>query len=165
MPVIITITNDSSLIDNSEIVYNYSEYDRVLKNVFKDEYEVFYSGQNKGIIDYQLTNAIQNNDLFKVYYREKKNIPYKYLGFTYISNICQDRKIPININSNPNERLQIHLVINNIYNIAVPEHNIIGSGKFKKDVLIHSGLRDINDNSIIPHNRNTNIGFYYYETF
>ena len=64
MPVIITITNEPTTIDSK--VYNYSEYDRILKNVCKIEYEVFYSGQNKGRIDYQLINAIQNDELFKV---------------------------------------------------------------------------------------------------
>ena len=31
--------------------------------------------------------------------------------------------------------------------------------------LIHAGLRDVNNNSIIQHNKNTNIGFYYYSAF
>ena len=60
------------------------------------------------------------------------------------------------------ERLQIHLIITNITNSVVSINNFIGTGKFKKDVLVHSGLLDINNNSIIPHNRNTNLGFYYY---
>ena len=51
MPVIITITNEPTTIDSSDKVYNY--LDRILKNVCKPEYEVFYSGQNKGRIDYQ----------------------------------------------------------------------------------------------------------------
>ena len=96
MPVIITITNEPTTIDSSDKVYNYSEYDRILKNVCKTEYEVFYSGQNKGRIDYQLINAVDNGELFKVYYRPKKSIPYTYLGFTYSSNIIQYRIIPIN---------------------------------------------------------------------
>ena len=64
MPIIITITNEPTILDSSDKVYNYFEYDRILKNVCKSEYEVFYSGQNKGRLDYQLTNAIQNNELF-----------------------------------------------------------------------------------------------------
>ena len=48
MPVIITITNEPTTVDSYDTVYNYSEYDRILKNVYKNEYEVFYSGQNKG---------------------------------------------------------------------------------------------------------------------
>ena len=162
MPIILTITNEPITVDSSEKVYNYSEYDRILKNVCKSEYEVFYSGQNKGIIDYQLINAIENHELFKVYYRSKKNIPYTYLGFTYSSNIIQYRTLPKNVDTNTDQRLQIHLIINNIENIPVPLNNISGSGKYKKDVLIHAGLRDVSDNSIIQHNKNINIGFYYY---
>ena len=162
MPVIITITNVPTTVHSSYTVYNYSEYDRILKNVCKNEYEVFYSGQNKGIIDYQLINAIQNVDLFEVYYRSKKNMPYIYLGATYSSNIIQYRTLPINVDTNIEQRLQIHLIINDIKNISVPTNNISGSGKYKKDVLIHAGLRDNNNNIIIPHNKNTNIGFYYY---
>jgi hypothetical protein len=162
MPVIITITNEPTTVDSSERVYNYCEYDRILKNVCKNEYEVFYSGQNKGIIDYQLINAIENNELFKVYYRPKKSMPYKYLGFTYTLSIIQYRKLPINVETNSNQRLQIHLIINDIENSLVPINNFMGSGKYKKDVLVQAGLRDVNNNSIVEHNMNTNIGFYYY---
>ena len=161
MPVIITITNEPVTF-SYEKVYTYSEYDRIMKNVCTNEYEVFYSGQNKGRIDYQLISAIKNGELFKVYYRPTKNIPYTYLGFTYTSTIIQYRTLPKNIDTNTDQRLQIHLIINNIENKLVPINNILGSGKYKKDVLFHAGLRDINDNSIIRHNKNTNIGFYYY---
>ena len=89
-------------------------------------------------------------------------MPYTYLGDTNIVDIIQYRKLPKNVDTNVNERLQIHLIINNISNNLVPINNFTGSGKFKKDILVHSGLRDLNDNSIIPHNRNTNLGFYYY---
>ena len=84
------------------------------------------------------------------------------MGFTYSSNIIQYRTLPINVDTNTEQRLQIHLIINNIENISVPINTISGSGKYKKDVLIHAGLRDVNDNSIIPHNKSTYIGFYYY---
>lgn len=164
MPVIITITNEPTTVDNSDRVYNYSEYDRILKNVCNTtEYDVFYSGQNKGTLDYQLIKAIKDTDLFKVYYRPKKKMSYKYLGFTHKSDIIKYREIPVNIDTNIEQRLQIHLIINNIEDISVPTHNFTGSGKYKKDVLIHAGLRDVNNISIIEHNRNTNIGFYYYE--
>ena len=64
--------------------------------------------------------------------------------------------------TNKNERLQIHLIINNPVNISIPINAFTGSGKFKKDVLVHAGLRDRDNESIIQHNRNTNLGFYYY---
>ena len=41
---------------------------------------MFYSGQNKGRIDYQLINAIQNDEFFKVYYRHKKVCHIHILG-------------------------------------------------------------------------------------
>tara|TARA_Y100000389_G_C17181930_1_gene374429 strand:+ start:129 stop:626 length:498 start_codon:yes stop_codon:yes gene_type:complete len=162
MPIIITITNEPITVNSYNNVYDYSNYDRILKNLCKKQYEVFYSGQNKGIIDYQLINAIENEELFKVYYRPKKNMRYTYLGYTYNSNIIQYRTLPVNVDTNTQQRLQIHLIINNIEYIQVPINNISGSGKYKKDVLIHAGLRDIYNNSIIPHNQNTCIGFYYY---
>mgnify|MGYP003389452038 CR=1 FL=1 len=84
------------------------------------------------------------------------------MGYTNKVNIKQNRILPINVDTNVNERLQIHLIINNIIDNIVPKNNFTGSGKFKKDVLVHSGLIDINNNSIIQHNRNTNLGFYYY---
>ena len=162
MPVVITITNEMTTIDGSGISYNYFEYDRILKNVCKTEYEVFYSGQNKGRLDHQLIDAIQNNELFKVYYRPKKRMAYTYLGFTYSSDVIKYRIRPINIDTTTDERLQIHLVIKDIANITVPTCSNSSNGRFKKDVLIHAGLRDADDNSIMPHNKNTNIGFYYY---
>jgi len=162
MPVIITITNKPTTVDGSNKIYTYDEYDRILKNVCNNEYEVFYSGQNKGLLDYQLINAIENQELFKIYYRPKKSMQYTYLGFTYTSNIIQYRTLPINTETNTSQRLQIHLIVRNIENISVPINNIRGSGRYKKDVLVHAGLRDIYDNSIIEHIKNTNIGFYYY---
>ena len=57
------------------------------------------------------------------------------------------------------------MVVKNIHNIIVPTNNFTGSGKFKKDVLVHSGLRNTNGDIIIHHNKNTNIGFYYYSAF
>jgi hypothetical protein len=80
-------------------------------------------------------------------------MPYTYLGFTYSSNIIKYRTLPINVDKNTEQQLQIHLIINNIENISVPINNISGSGRYKKDVLIHGGLRDVNDNLIIQHNK------------
>ena len=58
--------------------------------------------------------------------------------------------------------IQIHLIIKNIENISIPINNFSGSGKYKKDVLIHAGLRDVNYNLITEHNKSINIRFYYY---
>lgn len=160
MPIILTITNEIITVDGK--IYNYAEYDRILKNIHKNEYEVFYSGQNKGKIDHQLIEAIRNNDIFKIYYRKNKKKPYKFLGETNIVDIIQYRQVPVNSDTQVHERLQIHMVVSNISNVDIPVNNFIGSGKFKKDILVHAGLRDTENNSLIQHNRNTNIGFYYY---
>jgi hypothetical protein len=166
MPVIITMTSEPITVAAGGIIYNYTENDRILKNISKNEYEVFYSGQNYGRLDDQLVTAVENQELFQVFYRGKKNTPYTYLGYTYNSNIIQYRTLPLNVHTNAEQRLQIHLIINDndIENITVPIHTISGSGKYKKDILIHTGLRDANNNSIIEHNKNTSIGFYYYKT-
>ena len=143
-------------------VYNYSGYDKILLNVLNGEYEVFYSGQNQGKLDYQLINSINNNEEFKIYYRPKTNQLYTYLGKTNLVKIKQDRQIHIGINADLNQKLQLHLVIRNIHNTKVPINNFTGPGKYKKDVLVHSDLINKNDDIIIDHNKNTNIGFYYY---
>ena len=164
MPIILTITNEIINMESKGLnyLYDYSQYDRILKNIHKDEYEVFYSGQNRGRIDYQLIEAIENKEPFKIYYRKKKSVPYKYLGETNNVNIIQYRKVPVNRDSESDERLQIHLIITNISNINVGQNNFNGSGKYKKDILVHAGLRDTNNNKLKSHDGNTNIGFYYY---
>ena len=39
----------------------------ILKNIFTGDYEVYYSGQRKGRMDYKLLNAVNNDDIFYVY--------------------------------------------------------------------------------------------------
>ena len=113
-------------------------------------------------MDHYLFTGIENREIFKVYYRNKKGIPYVYLGETKEVSVVQNRRIPINETSNSEERLKISLIIKNISNTHVPSNNFHGTGKYKKDVLVHAGLRDIDNNSLISHNRNTNLGYYYY---
>ena len=153
MPVIITITYQP---------YNYHFFDRILHNIFIDEYEVFYSGQNKGELDYQLINCVNNNERIDIYYRDKSNKPFIYLGVANNTNIIQNRQVPIGEDSQINDRLKLHMIVRNFNNTVVPSNNFNGSGKYKKDVLVHSGLLNNNGDVIIPHNKNTNIGFYYY---
>ena len=160
MPVIITVTSEPTTVDNSDRIYDYR--DKILKNVCKNIYEVYYSGQNLGRDDRNLIKAITNNEMFKVYYRPKKKMPFTYLGDTNNIDIIQYRTLPVNINTNDDQRLKIHLIINNITNSSVPTNNFTGSGKFKKDIFVHAGLRNTNNSSIIQHKRNTNLGFYCY---
>ena len=158
MPVIITITNGEVHVDG----YRYSYNDRILQNIFTKEFEVFYSGQNQGVFDHQLLGAIDNRDMFKIYYRQKKNVSFVYLGETIMVAVTQDRKAPIGINYRNDEKLHLHMIVRNIENIEVPHMNFVGSGKYKKDIFVHSGLRTEHGDILIPHNKNTNLGFYYY---
>ena len=66
-------------------------------------------------LDHQLVTAVLNKELFQVV--RKKNTPYAYLGYTYNSNIIQYRTLPLNVHTNTEQRLQIHLIINDIENI------------------------------------------------
>ena len=166
MTVILTVTCESTTVyDKSDTsnLRNYDYNDKVTKHNYKNEYVVLYSGQNQGRLDNQLTDAIRKHELFKVYHR-KKNGPFMYLGFTRNSSIIKERSCPKKVNTNPEERLQIKLIINNIENIPVPINNISNSGKYKSgkykiDVLIHAGLRNANNDMIIHHSKNNNIGF------
>ena len=157
--VILTVTGDGTLVHG--VSYPYS--DRVLRDVNNVlRHEVFYGGQKQGRRDEELINSVNNHDYFYIYYRRKKNIRFIYLGRTNISNIIRHRQIDIGHDALPEQALQIHLVVNNPINTPVPDNGFGGSGKFKRDVLVHSGLRDIDDNILIEHNKNVNIGFYSY---
>lgn len=150
MPTIVTITNEPTTVIGG-LNYDYSGQDRVLKNVHKNEYEVFYCGQNQGGLDHKLLSSVEDHDTFRIYYRNLTNTPYSYLGDTTISSVVQYRTVPLRQNSVPTERLQIHLVVRNVSNQIVPNTQYIGSGKYKKSVLSHSNF---------PTNQNTNLGFY-----
>jgi hypothetical protein len=152
MTTIITITNEPTTVLGG-LEYDYSGQDRILKNLNKNEYEIFYCGQNQGGLDHQLISSIANGDTFRIYYRSKTNIPYTFLGETDISSVIQYRTVPLLENSVPTSRLQIHLVIRNehVVNQIVPNTLYDGVGKYKKTVLNHSNF---------PINKNTNLGFY-----
>ena len=148
--MVITITLDRNVLDG----YTYDYKDRILKNIHKNIYEIFYSGQTHGRKDYELLNAIRDNVIFYIYYRVKGS--FIYLGNTRIVNIIQQRKLPKNQHTNYDERLQIHFIVNDVKNELVPKNDFKKSGKFKKDVLVHAGL--IKTDGII--NYNTNFGFF-----
>ena len=151
MTTIITITAEEiGTIDNN--FYDYSGEDRILKNIISGDYEVFYSGQNQGRLDYQLEDNVNASSMFRVYYRRKSNSPFIFLGSTNYSSIVKERTIAKGINSLPNERLQIRLVIPfaNISETKI-DTEFEGVGKYKKAILQHSGF-DIDVN--------INLGFY-----
>ena len=151
MTTIITITSEEiGTIYNN--FYDYSGEDRILKNILTGEYEVFYSGQNQGRLDYQLGDSVNSSSTFRVYYRRKSNTPFIFLGSTNYSSIVKERTIGRANNSLPNERLQIRLVIPvaSIRDTRVDTH-FEGSGCYKKSILQHSSF----DTCV-----NTNLGFY-----
>lgn len=151
MATIITITTQEiGYIDNN--FYDYSGEDRILKNAINGDYEVFYSGQNQGRLDYQLENTVNTSSTFRVYYRRKSNSPFIFLGSTNYSSIVKERTIAKGINSLPNERLQLRLVIpfTNVTNTQI-DTNFEGIGKYKKAILQHSGFNI---------RVNINLGFY-----
>jgi hypothetical protein len=151
MTTIITITAEEiGTIDNN--FYDYSSEDRILKNILSGDYEVFYSGQNQGKMDYQLVDAINYSSTFRVYYRKKSNSEFMFLGSTSYSSIIKERTISKGINALPNERLQIRLVIPaiNVENIQIHK-TFEGVGCYKKSVLQHSNFST---------NLNVNLGFY-----
>ena len=159
MPIVITINQFPSTVAGNDTIYDYS--DRIVER--EDGYhDVYYSGQNQGAKDYQLIDCIENEERFIIYHRQKKNMPFTLLGYTSTANVVKTRQVPKGIDASPKDKLQLHMVVRNNLNIRVPENKFKGSGKYKKDVLVHSGLRNTNNESIIEHDGNNNIGFYYY---
>jgi len=153
MITIITITAEPTSVLGD--VYDYSDGvdgDRILQNIISNDYEIFYSGQNQGGMDHQLISSVEEQSEFRVYYRRRIKIPFTYLGSTTNSSIIRERIIQKGVNSAPNERLQIRLVIpqNNVINQLI-ETQFENGAKYKKAILQHSNFNI---------NQNTNIGFY-----
>ena len=117
-------------------LYDYSGQDRILKNIFSGEHEVFYSGQNQGKKDSELIDAVNSLSNFKIFYRRKKNMPFIFLANTNYSSIVKERIVGKGVNALPTERLQIRLVIPfiNVENTQIPTQ-FEGSGCYKKSVL------------------------------
>ena len=151
MTTVITITAEEiGTISNN--FYDYSGEDRILKNIISGDYEVLYSGQNQGRLDYQLMDSVNSSSTFRVYYRRKSNSPFIFLGSTNYSSTIKERTIAKGINSQPDERLQIRLVIP-VANVSETKIDTMyeGIGKYKKAVLNHSDFNvDVN----------INLGFY-----
>jgi len=154
MPLIITMTNEPTALDNCGNIYN-----RILRNNI-NEYEVFYNVPSQGTLDQLLIDTILNKEIFKIYYRPNNRVKFTYLGKTNIVDIIQYRQIPLEINATSHETLQLHMVVKTIHNKIVPRNNFTGSDEFKKDVLVHSGLINTTGENIIQYHENT--GLYYY---
>jgi hypothetical protein len=147
MPTIITITAEPT--DISGQAYDYSGTDRILRNIMSGDYEIFYSGQNKGVMDFQLISSVEDHLEFKIYYRRHSNQPFIYLGSNIHSSIIHERIIQKGMSANPDERLQIRLFIhkNDVINQII-DTTFTGSGKYKKAILQHSQF-NIHQNLII----------------
>jgi len=154
MPIIITMTNEPTALDNCGNIY-----DRILRNNI-NEYEVFYNVPSQGTLDQPLIDAIINKEKIKIYYRSNNRVKFTYLGETNIVDIIQYRQVPLEINATNHETLQLHMVVKTIHNKIVPRNNFKGSDEFKKDVLVHSGLINTNGENTIQYHENT--GLYYY---
>ena len=78
MTTIIFITAEEiGTIDGN--LYDYSGQDRILKNIFSGDFEVFYSGQNQGRMDYQLIDAVNSLSTFRIYFTRPDSVD---LGFS-----------------------------------------------------------------------------------
>ena len=144
MNAIITFTAEPQLIDNT--FYNYTGEDRILRNIINNDYEIFYSGQNQGRYDNLLIDAVNASATFRVYYRRRKGSPFIFVGSTNISSIIRERTSARGVSTEPNERLQIRLVIpsENVEDTQI-NTQYTGYGKYKKAVLEHSNF-NINSN-------------------
>lgn len=134
MTTIITITGE--VYENTHTIPDYTNTDRILKNIMTDDYEIMYSGQNKGLKDHVLIRSVRENTVFKIYYRKKKNIPFTYLGETIRAEIIQERKVPVKQQTEQEERLLLRLIVpqDNVKNTTVSQIHE-GLYRYKKDLL------------------------------
>jgi len=118
-----------------------AEKDTIYKNIITGDHEVLYSGQPCGLMDHKLITAVNESYIFRVYYRIKINAPFIFLGWTNNSSIIKERITEKGTHAEPNERLQIKLVLpcSNIMNTQI-NSSFEGSGKYKKAVLQHAGF-------------------------
>jgi len=119
---------------------------------------VYFHSQDKGICDSKIREVVENKGKFLVYAR-KKNGPFIYYGRTNNSQIIRDRQVPVMEKASIDQRLKISLIIDDHLPVEVPR--IFNDGcKFKKDLLFHAGLRNINNEQIIPHDGRDLVGVY-----
>ena len=130
----------SEVIKGDGYIYDYN--DRILQNIVNTNiYEIFFSGQDTGRSDYRLLDTIHNNQNVLIFYREKNNSPFTFLGETVNYNVVQYRNLPIGETSAQTERLQLHFVIDNPMNTIIPQI-FTGTCRYKYDVQYHLGLID-----------------------
>ncbi len=154
MTVIITITaSPTTSLGNNH--YDYTSSDKIMKDKFNEYHIIHYSGQNKGLQDYKLLNAIKEKETFHIYYRSVQNKGYTYLGFTNDVVIKQNRQKHIGESTTPEERLMIglHVHKSNIVDKELDPTSYSGPGKHKYAVRDHAKLPE-------SYRMNFNLGFY-----
>jgi hypothetical protein len=117
-------------------IYNYKD--------IVDSNSLEYYGQDCGIYDHKLQLAIKKNNRFHIVMRFKNNEPFSYLGYSDDISVIQKRTKPVNQYTTKEQRLKIKINIKqkNYVNLVF-DPTIDGSGKYKKAVLDHFGLKDI----------------------
>ncbi|AOM63493.1 hypothetical protein [Heterosigma akashiwo virus 01] len=138
--IVITMTGSPMAYLN----YDYSNVDRVLKDKFRPErpLEIFYSGQVKGVDDVKLINAIDENISFSIYHREKRDIPFNYVGMTTNVKISKTRSVPKGQEAADDERMQLHILVDNPVMTRVNPTPERGHKQFKLHVFDHAGLSE-----------------------
>lgn len=133
MVVIITITSKNEFVykdkvDNSKIIN--------------------YVGQRSGKRDYILKKGIQNNEMFKIYYRKRNGRPFVFIGESRDVSIVRERTKELGKKGEDNELLEIKIKLEVIVNRII---NPVDSTQFKKGVFLENE---------IPQNTNIQCGIY-----
>ena len=129
--------------------YQYEDMERYLDD---GSYEILYKGQDTGINDIHLLEAIANHHPFKVYSRKKNTGSFKYVGLS--------TEVSVHTRRADGQHLVIRLVIRNVVNEDVPRH-VDGYCKYRVDALVHAGVMDQQRNwRIKVYNENLVNGFF-----
>lgn len=120
--------------------------------VYKDKIDntniVNFVGQRFGKRDYILKKGIQNNEVFKIYYRKRNYKPYVFVGESSNVSVVRERTKQVGKKAEDNELLEIKIQLGEVVNRVV---NPVGDTQYKKGVFLE------ND---IPENTGCQFGIY-----
>jgi len=156
MPILIAITAEPT--STTEQVYDYD--DRVTENPDTGDYEVVYTGQKQGRRDRVLTDAVNHEKEFRVYYRSRKTDPFTYIGHTHEVTVDQARAVPIGVNAENDQllRLRMRIPSADVSNTVLPAATDADSyAKYKKAILDANAIDWETDRSA---RQFFNMGFY-----
>ena len=124
------------------ITFEGSSYsDTILHDIVKGTYEVFLSGQDCGREDKLITEAIQNKEMVKIYYRVSKTEDFIYLGSTTEGSVIKERTKGVGEKTRNDERLYVKF---KIYKPCVVNRKLKsefeGYCKYKKEVMKENGI-------------------------